>query len=270
LPFVRASVDTGQTLAYDRVGDPDLPAVVLLHGLSGSRLAYRAVVGEIAGDIWNVDQRGHGESSRAALETYDADSYAADLAALIESEVGRPATVVGHSLGGVVAVALARMRPDLVNAIFLEDPPLFEGDAARRAASPTAKFFPALVAAVRERQARQAGAEDYRSLVVETAPDEVEVRCKSLVMWDPTTMDAAIEGIVWRGFDPDALVECPVTIVRADPKVGAVFTPDDAERFARSNPHAQIHEVEGATHTVHASPTLAAYLTHLTTFLHEP
>ena len=173
-------------------------------------------------------------------------------------------------IAGYPGVFAHGMRPDLVNAIFLEDPPLFEGDAARRAASPTAKFFPALVAAVRERQARQAGAEDYRSLVVETAPDEVEVRCKSLVMWDPTTMDAAIEGIVWRGFDPDALVECPVTIVRADPKVGAVFTPDDAERFARSNPHAQIHEVEGATHTVHASPTLAAYLTHLTTFLREP
>ena len=269
LRFVLASVATGQTLSYDRVGDPDLPAVVLLHGLSGSRLAYRAVVGEIAGDVWNVDQRGHGESTRATLETYDADSYAADIASLIESEIGRPAAVVGHSLGGVVGVALAHARPDLVTALFLEDPPLYEGDAARRAASPTARFFPALVAAVRERQARGAEADDYRSLVVETAPDEVEVRCQSLVMWDPTTMDAAIEGIVWRGFDPDAPLGCPVTIVRADPKVGAVFTPDDAERFAKGNPHARIHEVEGATHTVHASPTLASYLTHLTTFLTE-
>jgi pimeloyl-ACP methyl ester carboxylesterase len=122
---------------------------------------------------------------------------------------------------------------------------------------------------VRERQARNAEAEDYRSLVVETALDEVEVRCQSLVMWDPTTMDAAIEGIVWREFDPDAPVRCPVTIVRADPKVGAVFRPDDAGRFARSNPQAHIYEVEGATHTVHASPTRAAYLTHLTTFLRE-
>ncbi len=269
LPLVHASVDTGQTLAYDRVGDPDLSAVVLLHGLSGSRLAYRSVVGEIAGDVWNVDQRGHGESTRATLDTYDAASYASDIAALIESEIGRPATVVGHSLGGVVAVALAQARPDLVTALFLEDPPLYEGDDARRAASPTAKFFPALVAAVRERQARGAGADDYRSLVVETAPDEVEVRCQSLLLWDPTTMDAAIEGIVWRGFDPDAPLGCPITIVRADPKVGAVFTPDDAERFAKGNPHARIYEVEGATHTVHASPTLAAYLTHLTTFLSE-
>ena len=79
----------------------------------------------------------------------------------------------------------------------------------------------------------------------------------------------AIEGIVWRGFDPDAPLGCPITIVRADPNVGAVFTPDDAERFAKGNSHARIYQVEGATHTVHASPTLAAYLTHLTMFLSE-
>ena len=156
-----------------------------------------------------------------------------------------------------------------MTALFLEDPPLYEGDDARRAASPTAKFFPTFVAAVRERQARAAEPDDYRPLLVDTSPELVEVRCRALVLWDPTTMDAAIEGIVWRGFDPDAPLGCPITVVRADPKVGAVFTPDDAERFAKGNPQARIHEVEGATHTVHASPTLAPFLTHLTTFLSE-
>ncbi|HMK10802.1 MAG TPA: hypothetical protein VK461_04440, partial [Acidimicrobiales bacterium] len=154
-------------------------------------------------------------------------------------------------------------------AIFLEDPPLYEGDAARRAASPTAKFFPAMIGAVRERQARGATPDEYRSIVVETAPDEVDARCQSLVMWDPTTMQAAIDGIVWDGFDPDVAVACPVTIVRADPTVGAVFTPEDAARFTESNPQVHIAMVEGATHTVHASPTLGAYLTHLRRFLAE-
>ncbi|HTN79805.1 MAG TPA: alpha/beta hydrolase [Acidimicrobiales bacterium] len=266
---MRTSVETGQTLAFDRHGDPSAAPVVLLHGLSGSRLAYRNVADEIDGDVWNVDERGHGESTRATLETYDASSYAADIAALIETQVRRPASVVGHSLGGVVALTLAQSRPDLVTAIFLEDPPLYEGDAARRAASPTAKFFPAMIAAVRERQARGAAADEYRSIVVETAPDEVDARCQSLVLWDPTTMQAAIDGIVWKEFDPDARVGCPVTIVRADPKVGAVFTPDDADQFTTSNPHVRIAMVEGATHTVHASPTLGAYLIHLRRFLAE-
>jgi pimeloyl-ACP methyl ester carboxylesterase len=60
-----------------------------------------------------------------------------------------------------------------------------------------------------------------------------------------------------------------VTIVRADPTL-AVFTLDDADRFAAANPHARIHEVPGASHTVHASPTLAAYLTHLREFVRDP
>jgi pimeloyl-ACP methyl ester carboxylesterase len=168
-----------------------------------------------------------------------------------------------------VAAELARSRPDLVAAVFLEDPPLYEGDAERRNSSPTAKFFPQMISAVRELQGRGAPAEEYMSLVVEPTPAEASARCASLHDWDPTTMEAAVAGIVWRKFDPDATLSCPVTVVRADPTL-AVFTPDDAERYAVANPHARIHEVEGASHTVHASPTRDVYLSHLTAFLASP
>ena len=60
-----------------------------------------------------------------------------------------------------------------------------------------------------------------------------------------------------------------MTIVRADPTL-AVFTADDADRYAAANPHARIHEVAGASHTVHASPTLGSYLTHLQAFVRNP
>jgi len=266
---VLTSLRTGQTLAFDRLGNPDAPPIVLLHGLSGSRLSYGAVVAHLEGDVWNVDLRGHGESSRATLESYDAQSYAADVAALIESEIRRPALVVGHSLGGVAAAQLGRSRPDLVAAVFLEDPPLYEGDAQRRENSPTAKFFPQLIAAVRELQDRSAPVDDYLPLVTEPTAEEASARCASLHRWDPTTMEAAVAGIVWSGFDPDAVLSCPVTIVRADPTL-AVFTADDADRFAAANPHARIHAVPGASHTVHASPTLAPYLTHLQAFVRDP
>ena len=106
-------------------------------------------------------------------------------------------------------------------------------------------------------------------LVFEATPDEATARCLSLHRWDPTTMEAAVAGIVWRGFDPEAAVSCPLTIVRADPTL-AVFTADDADRFSRAHPHAHIHEVAGASHTVHASPTLDAYLSHLKAFLAAP
>ena len=250
--------------------------VILLHGLSGSRRSYDAVVEHLVGtrvkrgeiQLFNVDVRGHGDSTRATFETYDAPSYAADVAALVEQLVDRPAVVVGHSLGGVVAAQLAAARPDLVRALFLEDPPSFEGDAERRNASPVATFFPLLVAAVRDLQARDAPLSDYQALATDTTPpDEVEARGDGLRRWDPTTMEAALAGVFWRGFDPVAPFAGPLTILRADPEFGAVFQPADAPLVLEANPHARIILMWGATHNIHGAPTRPAYLEQLDAFL---
>jgi pimeloyl-ACP methyl ester carboxylesterase len=269
-------LSTGQTLAVDRFGDPASRLIVVLHGVSGSRLALASVVRHLItgrvqrGDaqVVNVDLRGHGESTRATFDTYDARSYAADIAALIETIGGQPAVIVGHSLGGVVGAALAASRPELVRGLFLEDPPSFEGDVERRATSPAARFFPALITAVRERQARGALAEEYEALAEPGAPrDEVEARCRSLYLWDPVTMESALAGVLWREFDPLAPLACPLTVLRADPQVGAVFEPGDAQRLAAANPHADIIMVPGAGHTIHAASTFGAYVAHLDSFL---
>jgi pimeloyl-ACP methyl ester carboxylesterase len=269
-------VTGGPTLALDCVGPRSAGALVLLHGLSSSRLSYHAVVnhlGRVYGEqlrVVNVDMRGHGESDHVADGAYDAAAYARDIASVIEQLTDTPALVAGHSLGGVVAASLASSRPDLVKAIFLEDPPLFEGDDVRRNASPVASFFPKLVAAVRALQAQGAPPTAYLPLVVETTPaDEHIERCLTLSRWDPTTMEAAISGLVWSTFDPLARLACPVTIVRADPACGAVFTPDDETTLRPSVPHAHIVEVPGAAHGVHATATLAPYLAELDRFIHK-
>jgi pimeloyl-ACP methyl ester carboxylesterase len=265
---------TGQTLGIDRHGSA-ATTIVLLHGISGSRLSFRSVVPHLmtrvergAAQLVNVDLRGHGTSTRATRDEYDAVGYAADVAALIETIAAAPATVVGHSLGGVVASALAVTRPELVHAVLLEDPPSFEGDEQRRATSPAASLFPALIAAVRALQTRGAGPEEYRALAAPgLSPGEVEARALSLHQWDPETMAAALEGVMWRGFDPLAVLPCPVTVLRADPAVGAVFSPQDAARFAAANPAARVVEVRGAGHTIHAEATLDTFLAHLDEFL---
>jgi pimeloyl-ACP methyl ester carboxylesterase len=269
-------VTGGPTLALDCVGPRSARALVLLHGLSGSRLTYHAVVNHLAGvhggrlRVINVDMRGHGESDHVADGAYDAVSYARDVASVIEQLTDAPALVAGHSLGGVVAASLASLRPDLTRAIFLEDPPLFEGDDARRNASPVAAFFPKLVAAVRALQAEGAPPSAYVPLVVDTTPaDEHDERCLTLSRWDPTTMEAAVSGLVWSTYDPLTRLACPVTIVRADPACGAVFTPEDETALRDPVPHAHIVEVPGATHSVHATATLAPYLAEFDRFIRK-
>jgi pimeloyl-ACP methyl ester carboxylesterase len=267
-------VTSGPTIALKCHGSRSGRPVVLLHGLSASRLTYQSVVEHLmrrhhGHRVIAVDLRGHGESDRATQNTYDAASYAADIAAVIDALTDTPALVVGHSLGGVVAAELALANPNLVEALFLEDPPLFEGDDARRNASPVAAFFPDFVAAVHALQASGASPDEYAPLTQDVPAEEREERQLTLSRWDPTTMSAAIDGTVWRNFDPTATLSRPVTIVRADPKVGAVFSPEDAALFQRSNPAAQIIEVPGAGHSIHAMATLPQYLTELDRFVED-
>jgi pimeloyl-ACP methyl ester carboxylesterase len=268
------ALSTGQTLVADRYGASSAPLVVLLHGLSSNRLTYDSLLDHLGAridagtlQVVNVDMRGHGQASRSTLDGYQASHYAQDVAALIESLTHDGAIVIGHSLGGLVAASLATSHPGVVRALFLEDPPLFEGDAARRAASPVAAFFPMLVAAVRALHDRSAPLADYEALALtHSAPEEVVERGYSLSVWDPTTMQAAVDGIVWHGFDPTAAIACPMTILRADPTVGAVFEPHDAPRVMASNPHAHVHLVEGASHSIRTTQP-AAYFAHLDHFL---
>jgi pimeloyl-ACP methyl ester carboxylesterase len=270
------SLSTGQTLSFDHHGHLDAQPVVFLHGLSGSRTTYGEVANHlVAGPVargevqtFMIDLRGHGQSSWGTYETYDTAHYAADIIAFIEQVIGKPIALVGHSLGGLVAAATATARPDLVQALLLEDPPFFEGDEDVRNASPVAAFFPKLVAAVRALQARNAPASDYEPLVRDTTPPEDwSARCEMLRPWDPSTMQAAIDGVVWRTFDPVATFACPVTILQADPAFGGVFKPHDGPLVMATNPHADIVLVPGAAHGIHDQPTLPAYLRELDRFL---
>ncbi len=273
---MHTSLSTGQTLAYDHYGDNNAQPAVFLHGLSGNRTTYAEVVdhlvaGPVAGgdlQVFMIDMRGHGQSSWGTYETYDTAHYAADTSAFIEQVIGKPVALVGHSLGGLVAAATATARPDLVQAVLLEDPPFFEGDEAVRNASPVAAFFPKLVAGVRALQARSAPASDYEPLVRDTtAPEDWSARCEMLRQWDPSTMQAAIDGVVWRTFNPVATFACPVTILQADPAFGGVFKPADGPLVVAANPHAEIVLVKGAAHGIHNQPTLPAYLGELDRFL---
>jgi pimeloyl-ACP methyl ester carboxylesterase len=72
---------------------------------------------------------------------------------------------------------------------------------------------------------------------------------------------------VWRGFDPVAVVVCPLTILRADPAMNAVFKPEDAPRMLAANPQTNIVFVPGAAHNIHNGPSKSTYLAELDAFL---
>jgi pimeloyl-ACP methyl ester carboxylesterase len=99
------------------------PPVVILHGLFGSKRNWSSIARQLAPDfhVYAVDLRNHGESPWH--EQHDYPAMAADVADLIEQQVGQPVTLIGHSMGGKVAMYLALTRPELVERLVVVDIP---------------------------------------------------------------------------------------------------------------------------------------------------
>ncbi len=259
-------------LAHDLVGPEAGPLVVLLHGLSGNRRTWDAIATELVGDGFRVaqlDLRGHGESGHGG--TYNGaynivDDYATDVAETIRSLTDEPVILAGHSLGGVTTLAVGQTHPELVRALYCEDPPAFEGSAARRAESPAAGYFGAFVAKIREWQAEGASVAEVAD-VVGAQPDlsglarqdrigreAIEDIARGLLRFDPGAMEAAIVDDMWAGFDPLAPVSAPLFVLRADPAAGAVFIEDDVAPFLAAHPDAGVEMAAGEGHSIHESP----------------
>jgi pimeloyl-ACP methyl ester carboxylesterase len=126
MPYL--SLAEGQTLFYTEEGSGD--AVLLIHGWCCDGSDWAWLVSDLSRDhrCVMIDNRGHGRSSPAA-GGYTPRLFAADAARAIEMlDLGRP-VVIGHSMGTVIASALAVERPDLVRALVLVDPSYGADDA---------------------------------------------------------------------------------------------------------------------------------------------
>lgn len=112
----------GGTLAAIRIGPPDAPPVLAVHGITGNNRAWiptGRALGEHASLI-AVDLRGRA-GSRTLPPPYGTPAYVADLVAVIEQAALAPALVVGHSLGAYVVSRLAVEHADLVRRVVLVD-----------------------------------------------------------------------------------------------------------------------------------------------------
>jgi pimeloyl-ACP methyl ester carboxylesterase len=114
-------IDLGGAVRVESYGESG-PAMVLVHGLGGSLLNWRAVAPLLAGSfsVRALDLRGHGRSAMPGGSTIDENL--ALLTTFLEREVGRSATLVGNSMGGLLSLRLAAARPDLVERLVLVNP----------------------------------------------------------------------------------------------------------------------------------------------------
>lgn len=114
----RARVAGGLGLEYAERGRG--PAVLFLHGYTDSWLSFDPVVRRLPGDVraLALTQRGHGDSDRPA-SGYRVEDFATDVVRFMDATGVPQAALVGHSMGSLVAQAVAVAHPDRVSRLVL-------------------------------------------------------------------------------------------------------------------------------------------------------
>lgn len=255
---VRLTLPDGRELSALRFGD-EPPAITLLHGAGLNAHTWDTTALLLGRPVLAIDLAGHGDSSWREDADYTARTLAPDVALALETWTSAPQLLVGQSLGGLAAAALAASRPDLVGEVIVVD--ITPGIDTTAAPSALRDFY--------------AGATDYasRDELVDRAlafgfggsREDTErgvffntrVRPDGRVEWRhhfahlaARVLDAHrpsdASSLSLRGWEDLAGVRAPLTIVRA---TSGFVTAADAADAQRRLPAARLVEVE-ATHNV--------------------
>jgi len=108
----------GHRVSYRQAGWG--PVVVLIHGITGSSITWEEVIDPLAESYTVVapDLLGHGESAKPRGD-YSLGAYASGIRDLLAALGHSRATVVGHSLGGGIAMQMSYQFPERVDRLVL-------------------------------------------------------------------------------------------------------------------------------------------------------
>jgi len=201
----------GQSMVFDVEGQGR--PVVLIHGWCGNAAQWATTAGWLARSyrVYSVDLVGHGASAPRSRSRWTIAAYGEDVARLLEREGLRDAVLIGHSMGGPVALEAAVRAPDRVGAIVgVESLHRLAGEAdPERMAPYVARFKEDFPAAMGE----FAGA----LVRAETAPEVRERILADSVECDPQMAVALVEH--FGTYDPKPatrIIDCPVRCINAE------------------------------------------------------
>ena len=122
-PTARTSTINGLRLRLLEWGEPGAPPVVCVHGYTSSAEAFNGLARRIADRVRLIamDVRGHGESAWSPDGAYQYADQAGDLAALVDQLGLRQFTLIGTSMGGIIAMTYAATHADRLAGLVIND-----------------------------------------------------------------------------------------------------------------------------------------------------
>jgi lipase len=225
-------------------------AVVLLHGLFGWLAVPELLAGLSSYEVLAPDLPGYGEQRMFPVEQVSLESQRDFVAALIRARYGDvPVCLVGHSVGGAVAMLIAADHPDLVGAVVS-----IEGNFTLKDA-----FWSANLGRLGPDEAEKEVDElrrDPRTWVAGSIPDPTPSHVETATAWlehqPVSTLQAMGRSIVRTTGSPDYLdrvrgvfSRVPVTLIAGERSLADWDVPEWARHQARS-----LDVVAGAGHLV--------------------
>jgi non-heme chloroperoxidase len=243
----RLSLETGVTLDYVDRGPQDAPAVLFVHGYLDSWRIWEWALAYLPQDyrLIALTQRGFGDSDKPAAG-YTQLHYVSDLQAFMTQLGIARATIVGQSMGGLIAHHFAILNPGQVSRLVLV------GTAPTAAASDIVggSVMDAIISLsdpIDPAFVRLAQTEQIRSAV----PPEVV----DSIVYESTKVPAR----VWREAMAGMLAEnhahrlgeirCPTLVLYGDGDI--FFTREDQDRLVQAIPDCRLKVYPGVGHGVH-------------------
>lgn len=247
----------GLGITGDRVGPPDAPCVVLLHGGGQTRHSWQGAFNALAAEGFQVisfDARGHGESDWSPDGDYLLAHRVDDLQAVIATIEG-PYVLVGASLGGATAICAVEAGARPQGLVLVDIVPEAEPEGIAR-----------IVAFMSDHHDGFATLEDAAAAVAAYTPERKrsanpEGLMKNLRLredgrlywhWDPqiTALPPSVHHdtvrIAAAALAP--LEDLPVLLVRG--MTSDVVGDSGVASFRQQLPRLEVHEVTGAGHMV--------------------
>jgi len=239
-------------LFYRKYGEAGAQPLIILHGLFGASdnwVSYSRKIADGGFEVYVVDQRNHGQSPNSPVFNYDV--LVNDLQDFVkEHEIINP-ILMGHSLGGKVAMRFALKNPQLVKKLVVVDICLKP--------YPPRKEHLQIVNAIRSMDSSEIKSRHEAEKKMETLIPEMRIRQFILKNLHRTSNN----GFEWRlnieaiaanlnkmfdGTDVDGIFEKPTLFIKGGNS--DYILPEDFPHIRKNFPKAEIITIDGTSHWV--------------------